>query len=200
MNPLIFQSISVDEIVLNEYETAKRLNVEKGYTSAEIEMCLARLKQTASCKFSAVRVPVSITENRIINCGFGEFKSTVLAKNLGDCREAFVFASTIGIGVDRLLNKLSALSAAEFFITDALASSMAEAVMNEAEKRVKGDMPCRPRFSPGFGDFGLEHQSKILDLVNAGRLLGITINKAFLMSPMKSVTAIMGIKPNSLER
>jgi len=66
--------------------------------------------------------------------------------------------------------------------------------MNESEKRVKGDILCRPRFSPGFGDFGLEHQKAILDLVNAERLLGITVNKSYMMSPMKSVTAIMGIK------
>ena len=193
MNAVNFQTIPVDEIVMNEYETAKRLNVEKGFTSDEIERCLKRLKEAANCRFSSVRMPY-ITNGKMLNCGFGEFESTVLAKNLGDCREVFVFASTIGIGVDRLLNKLSKLSAAEFFITDALASSLAEAMMNETEKRVKGDILCKPRFSPGFGDFGLEHQAAILELVNAGRLLGITVNKSYLMSPMKSVTAIMGIK------
>jgi len=193
MNAVNFQTIPVDEIVMNEYETAKRLNVEKGYTSDEIEMCLKRLKNAASCRFSSVRMPYTIEEKRL-NCGFGEFESSVLAKNLDDCREVFIFASTLGIGVDRLLNKLSKLSPAEFFITDALASSLAEAVMNESEKRVKGDILCRPRFSPGFGDFGLEHQKAILDLVNAERLLGITVNKSYMMSPMKSVTAIMGIK------
>ena len=51
MNAVNFQTIPVDEIVMNEYETAKRLNVEKGYTSDEIEMCLKRLKNAASCRF-----------------------------------------------------------------------------------------------------------------------------------------------------
>ena len=193
MNAVNFQKIPVCEIVMNDYETAKRLNTQKGYTSEKIEMCLKRLESVVDCRFVSVRLPY-ITDGKKLNCGFGEFESTILAKNLGDCREIFVFASTLGVGVDRLLNRLSALSAAEFFITDALASSLAEALMNEAEKRVKGDLLCKPRFSPGFGDFGLEHQPAILDLVNAGRLLGITTNKAYLMSPMKSVTAIMGIK------
>ena len=74
MNAVNFQTIPVDEIVMNEYETAKRLNVEKGYTSDEIEMCLKRLKNAASCRFSSVRMPYTIEEKRL-NCGFGEFEN-----------------------------------------------------------------------------------------------------------------------------
>ncbi len=194
MIPIDYRVISVDDISLNEGETARRLHTSKGFEMEQIDECLAELKEAASCKFSAVRTSVSYLDENCLDCGFGEFKSETLIKNLQGCREAFVFATTLGHGVDRLLNKLSQISPARFFITDALASSMAEAVADKTEELVKGELLCRPRFSPGFGDLSLELQPRILNLLNAQRLLGITINKMLLMSPGKSVTAIMGIK------
>ena len=120
--------------------------------------------------------------------------SATLIKNLQGCREVFVFAVTLGLGVDRLLTQLSLVSPSKHFITDALASAMAEAAADKAEEIIKGTLACRPRFSPGFGDLSIELQPRILNLLNAQRLLGITTNNSLLMSPGKSVTAIMGIK------
>ncbi len=51
----------------------------------------------------------------------------------------------------------------------------------------------RPRFSPGYGDLPLALQPDLLHFLNAQRWVGITVGKTLLMSPMKSVTAIMGI-------
>lgn len=192
MNAINYQCIPVDEIEINPYELAMRLHTEKGFESENITQCLEVLKSVVNCKFSSTRVPVKICGD-IIDCGFGEFKSSTLVKNLKDSREVFIFAVTLGMGVDRLLSRLSALSAAEYFITDALASALAEAAMNEAERRVKGDVLCRPRFSPGFGDLKIEMQPQIIEFLNANKLLGITVNRSYLMSPMKSVTAFMGI-------
>ena len=193
MNLIEYSIIPTEEIILNEYETANRLKVSKGFTSAEIEKNLERLKDVVNGRFSATRVLIKRPKEDTLDLGFGEFKSKILAKNLKDSREAFMFAVTLGMGVDRLLTKLSKTSTAEYFITDALASAMAEALMDEAERRVKGEILTRPRFSPGFGDFTIEIQPRILSLLNAQKLLGITVNDSFLMSPVKSVTAVMGI-------
>jgi hypothetical protein len=193
MNGITSNIIPVEEIVLNDYEFAKRLNIKKGFASEEIDYNLERLKAVVNCKYAQTRAFVEHFDDDWLNCGFGMFKSEKLVKNLKNCRETFVFAVTLGIGVDRLLNKLSALSVTDYFITDALASAMAEAAVDEAEKRIKGEVNCRPRFSPGFGDFSIELQPKIIDLLNGQRLLGISVGKSLLMTPMKSVTAIMGI-------
>ncbi len=193
MNEIIYGKISVDDIAINSYERAKRLQISNNFTMSEIDACFDRLRTVVDCKYSAVKVPVEIFDDNTIDCGFGKLKSSNLVKNLKDSREVFVFGVTLGIGVDRLLAKLQPISAAEYFITDALSSAVAEGAMDKAESIVKGDAATRPRFSPGFGDFLIENQVKILELINAQRLLGITINKSFLMSPKKSVTAIMGV-------
>ena len=193
MNTLILKSISSEEIVLNPAETALRLKTERGYTNSQIEKCFEILKENTNCKYIYTKVEIKQKEN-VFDLGFGEFKSNSLAKNLTGCREAFVFLITLGFECDRLLNKLSLTSPSEHFICDALSSSMAEAVCDIAENEIKGNLLCKPRFSPGYGDLPLEIQPNILKLLNADKLLGITINNALLMPPGKSVTAIMGIK------
>ncbi len=193
MNALVYGKIPVDEIMVNSYERAKRLHISNDFEMAEFDNCFKRLKAVVDCKYSAVKVPVKILSDEVLDCGFDEFKSSNLIKNLKDSREAFIFGVTLGLGVDRLLHRLRMVSASEYFITDALSSALAEGAMDKAEELVKGNTETRPRFSPGFGDFLIENQVKILELINAQRLLGITVNQSYIMSPRKSVTAIMGV-------
>ena len=118
--------------------------------------------------------------------------AAICTKNLGGCGEAFVFAATLGYGVDRLLSRLSVISGAEYFITDALASAFAEAACDSAEAEICKGCGGRARFSPGYGDLPLEIQPQILASVDAARRLNITLAKNLMMTPSKSVTAIKG--------
>lgn len=194
MNSIDYRVIPIEELKINPWEVANRLNVPRNFASAEIAECFAELKKVLTCKMSAVRIPIKRLSDNRLDCGFGEFTSGTLLKNLKECKEVFVFAATIGMGVDRLLEKLSRISPAKHFITDALASAVAEALADKAEELLCDGVSHRPRFSPGFGDLSIELQPRILELVNAGRLLGITVNNAYLMAPMKSVTAFIGIE------
>ncbi len=193
MNAVVYGKIPIDEIVINSYERSRRLQISADFDMAEFNKCFDRLKNVADCKYSAVCVPVEVYNDEVLDCGFGSFKSRNLIKNLKDSCEAYVFGITLGLGVDRLLYKLAAISPSEYFVTDALSSALAEGAMDKAEILVKGENHTRPRFSPGFGDFAIDNQPKILELINAQRLLGITLNQSYIMSPKKSVTAIMGV-------
>ncbi len=186
--------IDIENIELNKNEVALRLKTERGFTSPEIEKCLNSLRSCSCVKYSVVKVPVLCGKNGELDLGFGNFCSKDLTKNLRNCNEAFIFAVTIGTGVDRLLKSLSLVSSADLFITDGLASALVESACDEAEKRIKGELICNPRFSPGYGDLSLSVQPGILQLLNAERLLGIKLNESLMMTPTKTITAIMGIK------
>ncbi|MBE6746052.1 MAG: hypothetical protein E7558_01175 [Ruminococcaceae bacterium] len=186
--------IDIENIELNKNEVALRLKTERGFTSPEIEKCLNSLQSCSCVKYSVVKVPVLCGKNGELDLGFGNFCSTDLTKNLRNCNEAFIFAVTIGTDVDRLLKSLSLVSSADLFITDGLASALVESACDEAEKRIKGELICNPRFSPGYGDLSLSVQPGILQLLNAERLLGIKLNESLMMTPTKTITAIMGIK------
>ena len=62
----------------------------------------------------------------------------------------------------------------------------------KAEKSEKG-LFLRPRFSAGYGDLSIELQRDIMRALDCGRKIGVTLNESLLMSPSKSVTAIVGI-------
>lgn len=194
LNQIYYDRIPCEEITLNTNEAAARLRTERGYTSPEIEECLGKIMKEADCRYACIRVPVKRGENYEIDLGFGKFRSEKLSKNLTGCDEAFVFAVTVGIGIDRLLQRLSLTSPALHFTCDALASALAESLCDKVDGIIRGELQCRPRFSPGYGDLPLEIQPGILNMLNAGRLLGITIGKQLLMTPTKSITAIMGIE------
>lgn len=192
--PVVYSCIPQDQILLDPAETARRLKTERGYTNETILTCESNLRNVLDCKYSAVRVPIAFPGEDCVDFAFTTVHSHSLYRNLSGCREAFLFAVTTGINVDRLLIKLNLTSASEAFITDALASAFAEAVCDFAENELKGNLACRPRFSPGYGDLPLSVQPTLLDAVDAQRLLGITLSKSLLMTPKKSITAIMGIK------
>ena len=188
-----YDSILTKDLKLNINEAARRLNIEKYLTNGVIEECDKVLREAIDCKYCAVKVDVKYIEDAV-NIEFINVQSRDLIKNLNGSQEAYVMAVTLGSGVDRLLNKLSVTSVTEHFITDALSSAYAETAADYVEKKIKGNNLCSRRFSPGYGDLPLSIQEKVLELINASRLLNINMNKSLLMTPTKSITAIMGIK------
>ena len=185
-------AIDKEKLNVDENELKRRLSVSKDFDISVFNTAVERVIAESSPKACFVKVPVSADENGV-EFPFGRVESHDIAKNLCGCSEAFVFAVTLGHGVERLLSKMSRLSAADFFVYDAIGSALAESVCDEAEKIIKGDIKCRPRFSPGYGDFPLSVQRDVLSLVNAERLIGITLTDTNLMLPQKSITSISGV-------
>lgn len=183
-----------DRVELDRNELALRLHTSRGYTSPQIEECKKRLMQVIGYKCAYIRTEVDLSQENICDFGFMRVPSTKLYKNLTGCEEAFVMALTTGIAVDRLLAKLNIVSQAEHFITDGLSSAAAESFCDYVCAVLTHDLKCVPRFSPGFGDLSITFQRPLLDRLDAANTLGITLNSAYLMTPVKSITAIMGIK------
>ena len=75
----------------------------------------------------------------------------------------------------------------------------ADAAMNWINNFIRGQLSrgaerlTKQRFSPGYGDLGLENQNVIHSLLDLGRL-GITLSSRCMLIPEKSVTAIAGIE------
>ena len=180
-------------VEINKQELAERLKTEVGYSNEEIENCKNELLKVISYKYAYIKVPVDLSKEDYVNLGFVSFKSKNLYKNLTGCKEAFVFAVTVGIGVDRLLSRLNMMSQSKHFITDAYSSAAVESYCDYVNSFLAEGIKTKPRFSPGYGDLPLEIQPDILKALSADKTLGITLNESLLMTPVKSITAIMGV-------
>lgn len=130
-------------------------------------------------------------------CDFGaaSFVSRDLANNLNGCEKAVLFAATVGVGIDRLIAKYSAVSPAKAVLLDAIGTERIEALCEAFCADVKAGMhtELKPRFSPGYGDLDLSVQKELFALLRCEKHIGLTLSDTMLMSPMKSVTAIAGM-------
>lgn len=131
------------------------------------------------------------------HCDFGAFgvHSANLARNLDGCERAVVFAATVGVGIDRLIAKYSVLSPAKALMFDAMGTERIEALCDTfcSDVTEKYQMFAKPRFSPGYGDLDLSFQKEIFSVLNCRKHIGLSISDSLMMSPSKSVTAIVGL-------
>ena len=117
-----------------------------------------------------------------------------LAQNLSGCDRVIAFAATVGLGLDRLLMKYSRIAPSKAVILQAIGAERIESLCDafEEELRAQG-YSLRPRFSPGYGDLPLKAQKEIFAALNCTHHIGVTLNDSLLMTPTKSVTALIGL-------
>lgn len=162
--------------------------------AALLNACLKETLPKLSYRVCYREFEIEITENC---CHFGPFQlvSKQLAKNLEGCRKAVIFAATVGIELDRLIAKYGRILPSKGLMLQALGAERIESLCNVfcAELEKAYNMPVRPRFSPGYGDLPLQSQAQLFTQLDCERKIGLTLNSSLLMSPSKSVTAIVGV-------
>ena len=162
-----------------------------------IKECYDELIAAAVCKHTVVKVKVELKGNGEILLGDYLINSKKLEINLASCKEAFVFAATLGSGTDMLMNRYVKLNITKAAVVQACGAAMIEDYIDDCEKKLlaglKKGQGLRPRFSPGFGDFTLEYQHIFMDMLKLNKTLGIHLTDGGVMIPEKSVTAIIGI-------
>ncbi|MBR3996650.1 MAG: Vitamin B12 dependent methionine synthase activation subunit [Clostridia bacterium] len=121
--------------------------------------------------------------------------SASLSENLAGSDSAVIFGATIGIGIDRLINKYSRLSPAKALCIQAIGAERIETLCDVFNKEMNSKfIYTKNRFSPGYGDFDIVYQKDIFAILDCPKRIGLTLNSSLMMSPSKSVTAIIGFK------
>lgn len=122
-----------------------------------------------------------------------------IANLLRDCDRAYVMACTLGARADRMIELKGFLSPTLGMITDACASAWIESWCDrcqaEIEKELEPGEKLTFRFSPGYGDLPLSDQKAVLHALQAEKRIGLFLTERFLMTPRKSVVAILGVLP-----
>lgn len=125
------------------------------------------------------------------------FESHDLAINLKECKEAYLMVATVGFGMDRLIRRYSVINPSKALFMQAIGAERVETLCDRICTDIgNANYPRKvhPRFSPGYGDLDLSVQKKFLEVLDAGARIGVTVNDGFLMSPSKTVTAIIGLE------
>ena len=122
-----------------------------------------------------------------------------IANHLKNCEKVIFMCATLSAGVDGLIRKMQIRGMADAMFTDSLASAVIEQVCNKAEDEILEDFKEYEhtwRFGLGYGDFPLTGQKQFLDILDAGRRIGVCVNSGMTLVPTKSVTCIIGLGHN----
>ncbi len=122
--------------------------------------------------------------------------SSTLKAALSQCNKVLIFAATIGLEIDRIIAKYTSSSPSKAVIFQGIGAERIESLCDAFCEGIRAEMKgftLKRRVSCGYGDIPLEMQSDIFELLDCPRKIGLTLNKSYLMSPTKSVSAFVGI-------
>ncbi len=179
-------TVSYEAPLINRSEILRYAGVK--YSSAETEALLDRCLDRLDC-FSYRVCYTELPAKNIFN-----ITSETLNTALRGCDSAVVFAATVGIEIDRLIARYSAVSPAMAVMLQAMGAERVESLCNTFCKDIARGRSTKPRVSAGYGDLPLELQKDIFAMLDCPKRIGLTLNESLLMSPSKSVTAIFGVK------
>ena len=126
-----------------------------------------------------------------------------ITKHLENCSNAVILCATLGADIDKIIRTAQITDMAKAVILDSMSSVAIEQVCNKVEELIVSENPTLYttwRFSPGYGDYPIELQSDFLRLLDAPRKIGLCTNNNSILAPTKSVTAVMGLSENPVDR
>ena len=197
MNTVILREFAA--LPVNRHEIVRYMGCRE--VSAEINALIDRSLLLCESKLSYrvcyAQYNLSI-EDTICDLGFGKVQSKDLAKCLSGCSSIILFAATLGLELDRMILRYGKSEPSVSVCLQAVGAERIEALCDEfcsemKKKYANEGKSLRPRFSAGYGDLPLELQKNIFAALGCGKHIGLTLNDSLIMSPTKSVTAIIGI-------
>lgn len=168
------------------------------HTLALVESSFEELEEAAGRRIIYRIFDLDIQENGCIQIGQMNIDSRNLKKNMNGCEKAIVLGATLGARVDMLMRRHSLTDMARVVTLQACATTLLEEYLDEWQRKMDEEMEeeglyLRPRFSPGYGDFSIGHQEEILRMLDAAKTIGLTMTAGGMLTPVKSVTAVIGL-------
>ena len=127
-----------------------------------------------------------------------------VAKHLDGCTQAVLLAATVGPAVDAQIRRAGVGDIAAGVASDAIGSVLAEQAADAAEAELRqlaaaDGKYLTGRFSPGYGDWPITTQPLLAQVLDMARRAGICVTDTNLMTPRKSITAVLGLSDHPVK-
>lgn len=166
-------------------------NIEKKLDKA-IELCMQYAKPKSIVqKYDITHNPLRLAGTDIV------FEGQSIANHLEDCNQVYIMGATIGFEQERLVARLMREDPLLGILVDSCGSCAIESYCDDIcdELQSHNQKQLTWRFSCGYGDFPISQQLDFGDLLKLNKSIGVFVDReTFMMSPQKSVTAVIGIK------
>lgn len=167
-------------------------------TMALLESCAVPLLATATPRAVWLEADTEALQQAAILQGEDVFR------HLKGCSRALLLAVTLGPGVDAQIRRAGIGDIAAGVASDALGSALAEQAADAAEGELRQwaagqQLYLTSRFSPGYGDWPISVQPLVAAALDTVRRAGICVTDTWLMTPRKSVTALLGVSDHPVK-
>lgn len=169
-----------------------------------LEACEKEIIETAVPKYLYKKFNITLTQEGIQVENTALFlKGKDIENHLADCFGVFVLCATLSANIDKQIRQAQLTDMTRALVLDSLASVAVEQVCDDVEKlidREEKNVFRTWRFSPGYGDFPIETQKDILNILDAPRKIGLYTGESSMLMPVKSITAIIGLSNEKLKK
>lgn len=160
-----------------------------------IRQCRVLREEKAICESTPFK---RLTKKAILGKGIclETINWTRLTARMSDVRGLCCLAVTLGNGIDEKIKQLGKEAMLQALVLDAVASVLAEFYANQIHQQVtcyyqQYGLETSARFSPGYCDWPLQSGQRSLFTFLEPEAIGLNISSSGLMTPRKSVTAVM---------
>ena len=127
----------------------------------------------------------------------GSIWSRDIARLTARSDECYLLAATLGHETDRQIALAQRKDMLDGLALDACASVRIDdfvdgAIGREIVPTLREGERLTSRFSPGYGDLSMTVTEDIIAMLDATKRIGLSITRSLMMSPVKSITAIIG--------
>ncbi|MEG1981132.1 MAG: vitamin B12 dependent-methionine synthase activation domain-containing protein [Clostridia bacterium] len=125
-------------------------------------------------------------------------KGSSISNHLEGCDRVAIFCVTLSNAIDTSISKAK-FDVLKQLILDTFASCFVEQYCEYIEDLIINENTATfhtKRFGIGYGDLSLTYQNDILTLLNAQKKIGVLATNSGILTPRKSVTAIIGFSKN----
>lgn len=189
---------------IEENEVLRYLGVSPKRANSDLRVyvydCIEEILKVAYPKYVYNILDLEINEGNILLKGTDIYlEGENINKHLDNCFKCALMGVTIGALVDRKIEYYKNYDLTRSFVLDACATALVESICDEVQEEISSiakkeyKLKITSRYSPGYGDFSLNIQSKLLNVLKADKI-GLTVTEEMIMIPRKSVTAIIGLK------
>lgn len=165
--------------------------------NAQIDTCIAETFASAMPRYTYQKYDIERTPEGIRLCGTDiYFPGEDVKILLADCSRCVLMAATLGARVEAAIRRAQIRDMTCAVILDCCGSAYIEAVCDAVEQEIASALDARyltDRFSPGYGDMPIAFQHQMIELLDTGRKIGLTLTDSCILTPRKSVTAVIGL-------
>ncbi len=169
-----------------------------------IKLCKQEVEAKAIPKYTYKVFDIDISENQVQVLGTDlVLTGKSIEKHLSGCNKVILLCATLGSSIDKYIKLCELQDLSKALVADATASVAVDGLCDAIEEELKylyKDKHFTFRFGLGYGDLPLALEPIFLNILDAGKNIGVNSNESFILNPRKSVACVIGISDNPIKK